>query len=507
MLANEEVIDGVSERGGHPVVRRPMKQWMLRITRYADRLLEGLDGLDWDDNIKDMQRNWIGRSEGVDVVFGLEAGQGASLPDGSTLTTFTTRADTIFGVTYVCVAPEHPLVSALTTPECRAAVDAYVAAAAAKSDLERTETARDRRGVATGSVAVHPITGARVPVWVADYVLGAYGSGAVMAVPAHDARDAAFAATHDLPVVTVVVPVDGAKADASDSADPANPFTDDGVVVASAAAGLDITGLPSAEARSKVGAFLAAASRGGPRVNYKLRDWLFARQRYWGEPFPMSYDKETGEAVPVPETDLPLLLPDTAAFHPTGSGDPPLAGVPGWMHHEGADGRALVRETSTMPQWAGSCWYYIRYIDPGNDKSPVDPAAAKYWLPVDLYVGGAEHAVLHLLYARFWHKVLFDVGVVPTDEPFARLVSQGMILGEVEYTAWRTADGAWANEGDAGAEPVAVTEADTQKGDGGRLVLKDAPHARVSARAHKMSKSRGNVVNPDDVVWEFGADR
>lgn len=478
---------------------------MLRITEYADRLLEGLDRLDWDDNIKDMQRNWIGRSEGVDIEFGLVGGEGATMAEGAKLTTFTTRADTIFGVTYVCVAPEHPLVAALTTPACRADVDTYVAAAAAKSDLERAETVRDRRGVPTGSVAIHPVTGAGLPVWVADYVLGAYGSGAVMAVPAHDSRDAAFAETHALPIVIVVQPKEGGAADGSEP--PPLPFTDDGVVVASSGGGLDLTGLDSATARSRVGAFLSSSSRGGPRVNYKLRDWLFARQRYWGEPFPMSYDAETGEAVPLSEHDLPLLLPDADAFHPTGSGDPPLAGVPGWMNHTGADERALVREASTMPQWAGSCWYYIRYVDPSNPTSPVDPAAAAYWLPVDLYVGGAEHAVLHLLYARFWHKVLFDVGVVPTDEPFTRLVSQGMILGEVEYMAWKAADGSWANEGDAGAEAVSVSEADTTKGDGGRLVLKTAPHARVTARAHKMSKSRGNVVNPDDVVYEFGADR
>jgi len=479
---------------------------MLRITAYADRLLDGLDSLDWDEGIKEQQRHWIGRSEGVDIVFPLDAGPGASLPPATTLTAFTTRADTLFGVTYVCVAPEHPLVSALTAAGREKAVSDYIAAAASKSDMERTDATKTRAGVDTGSFATHPVTGARLPVWVADYVIGGYGSGAVMAVPAHDARDAEFAAAHGLPVVDVVRPVEGGDGGGGEPS--AGPFTDEGVVFGSSAPALDLNGLSSADARTAVASHLESTNSGGPRVSYRLRDWLFARQRYWGEPFPVCFDEETGALVPLDDADLPLILPDTDSFAPTGTGDPPLAAVPGFARFtHPVTGRPLVRETSTMPQWAGSCWYYVRYLQPDNTERIVDPAAAAYWLPVDLYVGGAEHATLHLLYARFWHKVLFDLGVVPTDEPFARLVSQGMILGAVEHTAWRAGDGSWCNEGDAGATPVPVAEADTVKGPGGGLVLAAAPHARVASRAHKMSKSRGNVVNPDDVVFEFGADR
>ena len=537
VLANEEVVGGLSERGGHPVVRLPMKQWMLRITAYGDRLLSGLDGLDWDESIKDMQRNWIGRSEGADITFALAPGEGAdstALPPS--LSVFTTRPDTLFGVTYLCVAPEHPAALALATPDARDAVAAYIAAAASKSDLERTELQKEKTGVATGSAALNPATGEAVPIWVADYVLGTYGSGAVMAVPAHDDRDAAFAAAYGLPVRAVVVPAggggkEGASVAAADpAADPGAPppaFTGDGVCVASSnpAAGLTLDGLASPTARAAVTAWLEASGAGGPRVNFKLRDWLFARQRYWGEPFPIVYKAADGEAAApeaLPESALPLTLPPMVNFQPSGTPDPPLATAADWITFtDPATGVEYRREASTMPQWAGSCWYYLRYLDPTDDTALISPDLEKYWMPVDLYVGGAEHAVLHLLYARFWHKVLFDLGVVSTDEPFQRLVSQGMILGEVEWTAWRAGedaaasfdpaidDGRWAGEGDPGAVAVRVQEGAVNKkgGPGGSTpVLAAAPTARVSGRAHKMSKSRGNVINPDDVVSEFGAD-
>ncbi|GIL79151.1 hypothetical protein Vretimale_16692 [Volvox reticuliferus] len=500
VLANEEVIDGVSERGGHPVVRMPMKQWMLRITAYAERLLADLDSLDWPDSIKDMQRNWIGKSEGAEVRFQLSAGPGASLPSGSSLTVFTTRPDTLFGATYLVVAPEHPLVAQLATPEQAAAVQAYVEAAARKSDLERTELQKEKTGVSTGSFATNPATGEAVPVWVADYVLGSYGSGAIMAVPGHDIRDHEFAVRFGLPIKQVVAPAGGVEAQL--------PFTEPGVSVNSSSAELSIDGLTTDAARGSVVAWLEAAGAGSRQVNYKLRDWLFARQRYWGEPFPLVYPEGSDEAVPLPESSLPLTLPDTDHFKPSGTPESPLAAIHSWVNTvDPRDGVTPARrETSTMPQWAGSCWYYLRYISPRFGEALVDPAAEKYWMPVDLYVGGAEHAVLHLLYARFWHKVLYDLGAVSTPEPFHRLVSQGMILGEVEYTAYRDeASGEWTEEVAPGAVPVKVSESEVDKrGDG--YVLKSDPGIRVSARAHKMSKSRGNVINPDDVVEQFGAD-
>ncbi|KAG2438904.1 hypothetical protein HYH02_010699 [Chlamydomonas schloesseri] len=500
VLANEEVIDGLSERGGHPVVRMPMKQWMLRITAYADRLLDDLDGLDWPDSIKDMQRNWIGRSEGAEVKFDLAAGPGSPLPAGSSIAVFTTRPDTLFGATYLVVAPEHPLVAQLATPEQAAAVTAYCEAAARKSDLERTELQKDKTGVNTGSFAVNPVTGERVPVWVADYVLGSYGSGAIMAVPGHDARDHEFAVRFGLPVKQVVAPAAGGEVKL--------PFTEPGVAVNSASAHLSIDGKATDAAKAAVIDWLQAQGKGAKQVNYKLRDWLFARQRYWGEPFPLVYPQGSDEAVPVPESSLPLTLPVTDQFKPSGTPESPLAAITDWVNTvDPRDGVTPARrETSTMPQWAGSCWYYLRYISPRCNEALVDREAEKYWMPVDLYVGGAEHAVLHLLYARFWHKVLYDLGVVSTAEPFGRLVSQGMILGEVEYSAFRDeASGAWAEEGAAGAVAVKLTEAEVDKrGDG--YVLKADPGVKVSARAHKMSKSRGNVINPDDVVDQFGAD-
>ena len=483
VLANEEVIDGLSERGNHPVIRKPMKQWMLKITAYGDRLLNDLDDLDWPESIKEMQRNWIGRSEGAQLAFEVP---GVDAKDK--LEVYTTRPDTLFGATYLVVAPEHPLLETLTTADREAEVAAYVTKATRKSDLERTELAKEKTGVFTGSFAKHPLTGDDVPVWVADYVLGTYGTGAIMAVPAHDDRDKEFAETFDLPVVEVVQTPEKEKKKAGKKK---GAYSGGGVMVNSACDAIDVNGMDSAEAGAKITAFLEANDMGAAKVNFKLRDWLFARQRYWGEPFPVVYAEGSDEPVAVPLSDLPLVLPETDDFKPSGSGEGPLANVADWVNTtDPVSGGPARRETNTMPQWAGSCWYYLRFIDPKNEDAMVDGSLEKYWMPVDLYVGGAEHAVLHLLYARFWHKVLYDIGAVSTKEPFGRLVSQGMILGEVEYTG---ADGAKVAKEDV-----------TKKGDG--YVLASDESTRVSARAHKMSKSRGNVVNPDDVVDEFGAD-
>ncbi|KAG1659920.1 hypothetical protein FOA52_015358, partial [Chlamydomonas sp. UWO 241] len=502
VLANEEVIGGLSERGNHPVVRMPMKQWMLRITAYADRLLDGLEDLDWAESIKEMQRNWIGRSYGADVSFCVKGLEGVQL------SVFTTRPDTLFGVTYMVVAPEHPLLEQLATAEHAGAVKEYAEAAARKSDLERTELQKDKSGVFTGRFAINPATGEAVPIWVADYVLGTYGSGAIMAVPGHDARDFEFAQRFGIPVKQVVAP---AGAPAGEPA--ALPFTDYGVAVNSSceSSGLRIDGLRTEEARNKTLEWLTEKGLGAKRTNYKLRDWLFARQRYWGEPFPLVYpiideNGTLGEAVALPESHLPLTLPETDNYKPSGTPESPLSVIDSWVNCiDPVSGRPAKRETSTMPQWAGSCWYYLRFIDPSNTGRLVDPELEKYWMPVDLYVGGAEHAVLHLLYARFWHHVLHDLGIVSTKEPFGRLVSQGMILGEVEYTRYIDADGLPVSEGTRDATASSVDASDVEKkGDG--YTLKADSSVKVSARAHKMSKSRGNVINPDVVVHEFGAD-
>ncbi len=437
VLANEEVINGKSERGGHPVIRKPMRQWMLKITAYAERLLADLDDLEWSESIKEMQRNWIGKSEGAEVHFKL---------DGSddTITVFTTRPDTLFGATYMVLAPEHPLVEKITTPGQRQAVKDYKEAAARKSDLERTELQKDKTGVPTGAYAINPVNDEKIPVWIADYVLWGYGTGAIMAVPAHDERDYAFAKTFELPIIEVISGGDIASA----------AHTGDGKLVNSASHKFGINDLNVADAKARTIEWLEGQGLGVRKVNYKLRDWLFSRQRYWGEPFPIIF--VDGEAKPLPEDALPLELPEVASYKPSGTGESPLSTISDWVNTtDPASGKPAVRETNTMPQWAGSCWYYLRFIDPRNATHPVDPALEKYWMPVDLYVGGAEHAVLHLLYARFWHKVLYDCGVVSTREPFRKLVNQGMILGE-----------------------------DNQK----------------------MSKSRGNVINPDQIVAEYGAD-
>jgi leucyl-tRNA synthetase len=532
VLANEEVIDGKSERGGHPVIRRPMRQWMLRITAYAERLLADLDGLDWTESIKEMQRNWIGKSEGAEVQFQI-ADCGLQIADcKSQITVFTTRPDTLFGATYMVLAPEHALVDKITTLEQRAAVKAYQEAAARKSDLERTELQKTKTGCFTGAYAINPVNGQQIPIWIADYVLATYGTGAIMAVPAHDERDFEFATTFKLPIVEVIVPKGSAAVPAATAGVPptakaadgtsavargthALPFVADGVNVNSANAEISINGLPTPEAKAKITAWLQAKGIGEPKVNYKLRDWLFSRQRYWGEPFPVIF--VDGEPQPVPVDSLPLMLPEVETYTLSGTGESPLATIPSWIHTtDPKTGAPATRETNTMPQWAGSCWYYLRFIDPQNRQRLVDPAKEKYWMPVDLYVGGAEHAVLHLLYARFWHKVLYDAGVVSTKEPFQRLVNQGMILGEVEYTAFYDESGALVSAEFAGEEHHDVrthakltaerVEDEFVEKQGDFFVLKENPAIRVNARAFKMSKSRGNVINPDDVVRDYGAD-
>ena len=438
VLANEEVKDGVSEVGGFPVVRKPMRQWMLRITAYAQRLLDDLDGIDWSDSLKEMQRNWIGRSEGAEVLFRVE-------DSDVEIAVFTTRPDTLFGATYMVVSPESGLLGQIVSVEHKAAVEAYQAEAARKSDLERTDLAKDKSGVFTGAYAINPANGRQVPIWTADYVLAGYGTGAIMAVPAHDRRDLEFAKKFKLPIEVVVQAPEGEESIG---------FTGVGTAVNS---GL-LDGLPTPEAKRTITAWLEEKALGQGMINYKLRDWLFSRQRYWGEPFPIVWDE--GGHVGLSENDLPLTPPNLTDFKPTGTGDPPLACAEEWCQA----GEGITRETNTMPQWAGSCWYYLRYIDAQNSDCFVADEAERYWMGsasddatpgVDLYVGGTEHAVLHLLYARFWHKVLFDLGQVSTPEPFYKLVNQGLILGE---------DG------------------------------------------QKMSKSRGNVVNPDDILAEFGSD-
>ncbi len=432
VVANEEVIDGKTERGGYPVYRRKMRQWMLKITAYADRLLDDLDDLDWPEPIKEMQRNWIGRSVGAQVTFKIK-------DSDKSFAVFTTRPDTLFGCSYTVLAPENELVKEITSPEQKEAVDAYIKSIESKSDLERTDLNKDKTGVFTGAYAINPVNGEEVPVWISDYVLATYGTGAVMAVPAHDERDYAFATKFDLPIKEVVEGGDISK----------EAFAGDGVHVNSGF----LNGLHNEEAKAKMVDWLTEKGVGEKKVNYKMRDWNFSRQRYWGEPIPVIH-WEDGETTLVPEDELPLRLPKESNIKPSGTPESPLANLTDWVNVVDENGRKGKRETNTMPQWAGSSWYFLRYIDPHNDKALADPELLKKWMPVDLYIGGAEHATLHLLYARFWHKVLYDLGVVPTKEPFQKLYNQGLILKNHE----------------------------------------------------KMSKSRGNVVNPDDVVDEYGAD-
>ena len=434
VVANEEVVDGKTERGGYPVYRKPMRQWVLKITAYADRLIDDLDLVDWPESVKEMQRNWIGRSVGASVFFKV-AGH-----EDKQIEVFTTRADTLFGVSYVTLAPELDLVNEIVTPEQKEAVKAYQEAASRRSDLERTDLNKDKTGIFTGAYAINPVNGEKVPIWISDYVLASYGTGAVMAVPAHDDRDWAFAKKFDLPVKRVLE-----GGDLEEGA-----YTEDGAHVNSEF----LDGLNIEDAKAKMIEWLTERHVGAKKVNYRLRDWIFSRQRYWGEPIPVIH-WDDGTTSLVPEDQLPLTLPDTDDIKPSGTGESPLANIEDWVNVYDENGRHGLRDTNTMPQWAGSSWYWLRYTDPTNGEIFASKEALEYWSPVDLYVGGAEHAVLHLLYARFWHKFLYDLGLVPTPEPFMKLVNQGMILG---------------------------------------------------SNHEKMSKSKGNVVNPDDIVSQYGAD-
>ena len=466
-IANEEVLpDGTSERGGYPVVRKPMRQWILKITAYAERLLEDLDELDWPESIKEMQRNWIGKSTGADVTFKVAG-------TDKEFTVFTTRLDTLFGATYAVLAPEHALVDAITTPEQAEAVAEYKRQASLKSDLARTDLAKEKTGVFTGSYAVNPVNGKQMPIWIADYVLASYGHGAIMAVPAHDERDWEFAKVYGLEIIPVL---DGGNVQEA-------AYTEDGLHINSEF----LNGLNKADAIAKIVDWLDQKGVGQKKITYKLRDWLFSRQRYWGEPIPVIH-WEDGTSSLVPENELPLLLPKTKDIKPSGTGESPLANLTDWLEVTREDGVKGRRETNTMPQWAGSSWYYLRYIDPHNDKMLADPELLKKWLPVDLYVGGAEHAVLHLLYARFWHKVLYDLGVVPTKEPFHKLYNQGLVLA----TSYRDARG------------VLVPSDKVEARDGGFYHIETGESLEQAPA--KMSKSLKNVVNPDDVVNQYGAD-
>jgi leucyl-tRNA synthetase len=514
VLANEEVIDGKSERGGFPVVRQPLRQWQLRITAYADRLAEDLEGLDWPET-KQKQREWIGKSEGAEVDFPI-------VGRDEKLRVYTTRPDTLFGATYMVIAPDHRLTVEITSADKKAEVAAYVEAAARKSDMERTALNKEKTGVAIGAKAVNPLNGQEIPIFTADYVLGAYGTGAIMAVPGHDERDFEFAKRFDLPIVEVVSP-DGKLHGSLDAA-----FVEDGIAVQSG----QFDGQKTADMKRNIIAFLEEKGIGQRKVNYKLRDWVFSRQRYWGEPIPIYFPVKTAgdpkkgaefeidysKPIAVEESELPLKLPDLDDYHP---GDPtgPLAKAIDWRFFN-KDGQWYARETNTMPQWAGSCWYYLRYLDPKNEERIFSEKSYDDWMPVDLYMGGSEHAVLHLLYARFWHKVLFDVGVVKHPEPFSKLVHQGMILGEPQIVAYKDAGGAYVSaelaqktdddsvvhkKTGAPLEATRVDEGEVEKRSG-HLVLKAEPDVVVQSVAFKMSKSRGNVVNPDDVVRDYGAD-
>ena len=534
VLANEEVIDGKSERGDHPIQRMPLRQWMLRITAYADRLENDLEDLNWSESIKLLQRNWIGRSTGAEVDFFIgdpvvqpdweteRAGGGFPVQAASdVLRVYTTRPDTLYGATYMVIAPEHPFVERLTTASQKAEVEQYCQQAATKSDLERTELTKDKSGVFTGSFAVNPINRQQVPIWVADYVLISYGTGAIMAVPAHDTRDFEFAQKYGIPIVAVVDSVESSEVDREAVMAGKECFVGEGVAIQSG----PYTGLATADFQLRITDDLAKNGLGRSAVNYKLRDWLFSRQRLWGEPFPILHQLDdqgepNGLMKAVDVEDLPVDLPILEDYQPHGRLEPPLAKAPPEWLYVDEDGRRFRRETNTMPQWAGSCWYYLRFIDPRNQDAFVDPEKERAWMPVDLYVGGAEHAVLHLLYARFWHKVLYDRGYVSTLEPFHKLVNQGMILGEMEFTGYQNETGKWISATDVKRESdgtirhkqtnnevVAnqlVIDDVVKKGEG--FVLKDDPSVRVDSRSYKMSKSRGNVVNPDEIVEQYGAD-
>jgi len=479
VLANEEIMQTSegprSEIGGHPVVRKPLRQWMLKITEYAERLLSDLEDLDWPESIKAMQRNWIGKSVGANVSFGLADGTG-------TIEVYTTRPDTLFGATYMVLAPEHPLVEQITTSGQKQTIDAYIAKAALKSDLERTDLAKDKTGAFTGAYAINPVNGKKIPVWISDYILISYGTGAIMAVPGHDERDFAFAQEFGLDIIRVVTH--------SPDGDPQEPLTEALAAEGWAVNSGDFSGMTTSECKDKITLWLEVQGLGKKAINYKLRDWIFSRQRYWGEPIPLVLG-DKGEILPIPENQLPLTLPSVESYKPAGTGESPLALVTDWVNTTLPDGsgRAGKRETNTMPQWAGSCWYYLRYLDPTNDKEFVSRDKIDYWMPVDLYVGGAEHAVLHLLYARFWHKVLYDIGVVNTTEPFLRLVNQGMITSY----AYQRNDGTLVP-----TDEVEETGTDSW--------IETATGLPVQQVIAKMSKSLKNVINPDDIIQEFGAD-
>ncbi len=483
VCSNEEVLnDGTHEKCGNPVERKNLKQWMLRIPLYAERLLAGLDEVDWPEGVKDMQRNWIGRSTGAEVDFQVS-------DTSETLRVFTTRPDTLFGATYMVVAPEYPLLDTFTSAEQKSKVDTYVAQAGLKSELDRSDLSREKSGVFTGSYAINPVNNAKIPIWVADYVLMGYGTGAIMAVPGHDTRDFEFASAFGLPIPCILDPDTEDMALREQVVQGIACWTGDGNYINSASqeTGLDINGLSKEEGIATCIKWLHKNELGTEAINYKIRDWLFSRQRYWGEPFPVIH-WEDGEITLLEDTQLPLQLPQLEKYEPGSHGESPLANASEWLHVRDEKGRKGKRETNTMPQWAGSCWYYLRYIDPKNDKEPFSKAKENYWLPVDLYVGGAEHAVLHLLYSRFWHKVLFDLGIVSTDEPYTKLFNQGMIL-------------AFAYETKAGAK---VASDLVEERDG--AFYHSGTGEQLTQIVAKMSKSLKNVVNPDDVVKAFGAD-
>ena len=533
VLANEEVIDGKSEVGGHPVERMPLRQWMLRITAYADRLEGDLESVNWPEGIKKLQRDWIGRSTGAEVDFYIGAEdqieswkQGRTKsgfsrkPEAEVLRVYTTRPDTLYGATYMVIAPEHAAVESLTTADQKTAVEAYVEKAASKSDRDRQDEKTKKTGVFTGSYAINPVNGKPVPIWIADYVLATYGTGAIMAVPAHDIRDFEFAKQFGLEIIPVVRPADDQDIDLDRLAAGEICFAGLGTAMNSG----QHDGVTTNNFKASITTSLTEQGVGSEAVNYKLRDWLFSRQRFWGEPFPILHElNETGEKTgmlrAVDAADLPVDLPEIEDFKPHGRPEPPLEKADDAWLYPVIDGKKYQRETNTMPQWAGSCWYYLRFIDPKNDQVFIDPELEKQWMPVDLYIGGAEHAVLHLLYARFWHKVLFDRGHLQTPEPFNRLVNQGMILGDVEFTGYQTESGGWVSSDqvseDADRNHVSQSgealnqvkvEPDDAEKDGENFVLKSDSSIRIDSRAYKMSKSRGNVVNPDDIVSNYGAD-
>jgi leucyl-tRNA synthetase len=532
VLANEEVIDGRSERGDHPVQRIPLRQWMLRITAYADRLEKDLDSMDWPEGVKKLQRDWIGRSTGAEIDFYIgsdfDAWQARRSREGfprkpgeDVLRIYTTRPDTLFGATYLVISPEHELVEAVTTVAQSSAVNLYRQKAASKSDRDRQDERTKKTGVFSGSYAINPVNGEAIPIWIADYVLAGYGTGAIMSVPGHDLRDFEFAKSFSLPIVAVVKPPADSEADLQAVVAGKECYPGEGVAMHSG----EYDGKPTSEFKKLISKRLSERGMGKTAVNYKLRDWLFSRQRFWGEPFPILHEvdasgQKTGLMRAVDPGELPVQLPEIADFKPHGRPEPPLETAhEDWLYPV-MDGIRYKRETNTMPQWAGSCWYFLRFIDPKNQNAFVDPALERQWMPVDIYIGGAEHAVLHLLYARFWYKVLYDRGHVSTPEPFSKLVNQGMILGDVEFTGYRNADERWvsADRVDENEERKCVLKADgspvfqvkldpdqtEKKGDG--FVLKSDPSIRVDSRAHKMSKARGNVVNPESIVADHGAD-